>query len=309
MPNPNRAVIDEFRANAGRVGGPFTGADLLLLTAGGVTSPLGYHDEGDRLLVYASNAGRDRDPRWYRRLLDDPVGTVEVGTERYRAVGAALHGAERDRCYREQGERVPAYAEYQRGTGRPIPVVALYRMDHSDRGLAVAVQLVHAHTALRAQLAEVAASTAAAAGADTAASGNSAAGDDIAASTSTDTGTAGSEHAAAGGAASTVGASGGDVFGHCLAWCAEVGEHHRNEDATFPRLLDALPGLAGTVRRLRAEHRTVAEGLRELDRLVAAGDATAVTAARTALGARLDDHFGAEERALLPALDTLPDTW
>jgi deazaflavin-dependent oxidoreductase (nitroreductase family) len=259
MPNPNRAVIDEFRANAGHVGGPFTGADLLLLTAGGVTSPMGYHDDGDRLLVYASNAGRDHDPRWYRSLLADPVGTVEVGTKRYRIVAAALHGAERDRCYREQGERVAAYAEYQRGTHRTIPVVALYRMGHSDRGLAVAVQLVRAHTALRARLAD-------------------GAGDD-------------------------------DLFGHCLAWCAEVGEHHRNEEATFPRLLAALPGLGDAVDRLRAEHRAVAERLRALDALAAAGDATALTTARTALAGRLDDHFGAEERALLPALDTLPDHW
>ncbi|MEV0842174.1 nitroreductase/quinone reductase family protein [Actinocatenispora sera] len=259
MPNPNRAVIDEFRANAGRVGGPFTGADLLLLTAGGITSPIGYHDEGDRLLVYASNAGRDHDPRWYRRLLADPVGHVEVGTDRYRVVAAPLHGAERDRCYREQGERVPAYAAYQRGTDRTIPVVALYRMDHSDRGLAVAVQLVRAHTALRAQLAGAAAA--------------------------------------------------GDVFGHCLAWCAEVGEHHHSEDTTFPRLLAALPDLAGTIDRLRAEHRLVAERLRALDALAAAGDAAGLGAARTELAGQLDEHFGAEERALLPALDTLPDTW
>lgn len=259
MPNPNRVVIDEFRANAGRVGGPFTGADLLLLTTGGATSPVGYHDQGDRLLVYASNAGRDHDPRWYRALLADPVGTVEVGTDRYRVVAAALHGAERDRSYREQGERIPAYADYQRRTGRTIPVVALYRMGHSDRGLAVAVQLVRAHTALRARLAGA--------------------------------------------------ADASDVFGHCLAWCTEVGEHHRNEDATFPRLLGALPELAETIDRLRAEHRTVAEHLRDLDALVAAGEATAVAAARTELAARLDDHFGAEERALLPALNTLPTTW
>ncbi|GAA4208322.1 nitroreductase/quinone reductase family protein [Actinocatenispora rupis] len=154
----NRGVIAEFRANGGRVGGMFAGADLLLLTTTGartgrtVTSPVGYLADGPRLLAFASNAGGDTHPGWYHNLLAQPEVTVEVGTERYPAVAVPLRGAERDRWYAAQGERIPAYAEYQRRTARRIPVVALYRVD-SERGRAVALHLVRVHAALRAQLA------------------------------------------------------------------------------------------------------------------------------------------------------------
>ncbi len=133
MSDYNRAIIDEFRANAGRVGGNWEGRDLLLLTTKGRksgnahTTPMVFTRDGDRLLVYASKAGAPAHPDWYLNLVADPNVVVEVGDEHYDAVATPLEGEERDREYAAQGERFPTFAEYQAKTDRVIPVVALSR--------------------------------------------------------------------------------------------------------------------------------------------------------------------------------------
>ena len=129
----NRHIIEEFRANEGRVGGSFQGAPMLLLTTTGRrtgerrTNPMMYLADGDRLLVFASKGGAPTNPDWYHNLVTNPEVTVEVGTESYQAHATALQGDERDRLYAEQSSRYPGFAEYQRNTSRVIPVVALVR--------------------------------------------------------------------------------------------------------------------------------------------------------------------------------------
>src|SRR5271154_7027351 len=82
----NRAIIDEFRANGGKVGGPFEGAPVLLLTATGAksgerrTTPVMYLPDGERMVIFASKAGAPTNPAWYHNLLANPSATVEVGT-------------------------------------------------------------------------------------------------------------------------------------------------------------------------------------------------------------------------------------
>ena len=133
MSNYNAKVIEEFRANEGRVGGSWEGRDLLLLTTRGrrsgreFTTPMVYTRDGDRLLVYASQGGSPDHPDWYLNLVANPDVVVEVGTERYDAVATPLEGTERDQKYEAQAERVPRFAEYQKMTDRVIPVVALRR--------------------------------------------------------------------------------------------------------------------------------------------------------------------------------------
>ena len=105
------------------------------------------------LLVFASNAGADHDPDWYRNVRADPRVTVEVGTETFEGVALPVEGEERDRLYARQGDLVPAYAEYQRKTSRPIPVVALHRARLDGRAWALGDELVRIHDDLRAQLA------------------------------------------------------------------------------------------------------------------------------------------------------------
>ncbi len=127
----NKQVIQEFRANGGKVGGPFEGASMLILHTTGAKSgrelvtPLVCHVEGDRLLIYASKGGADDNPAWYHNLVANPDVTVERGTETLPMRATVITGEERDRLYAEQVVRAPGFGEYQAKTARIIPVVAL----------------------------------------------------------------------------------------------------------------------------------------------------------------------------------------
>ena len=127
----NRRNIEEFRANHGRLGGPFEGAPVLLLHSKGARSgeervnPVMYMADGDRYLVFASAAGADRNPAWYHNLDDHPNARIEVGDDRIEVHAVELHGAERDAKYAVQAERYPGFAGYERKTTRKIPVLAL----------------------------------------------------------------------------------------------------------------------------------------------------------------------------------------
>jgi deazaflavin-dependent oxidoreductase (nitroreductase family) len=130
----NARIIEEFRANEGKVGGQFQGAPLLLLHTTGARSgqdrvhPVVYLAEGDRLYVFASKAGAPTHPDWYHNLVANPDVTVEVGAETVAARATPLQGEERDRIFRRQAERMAGFEDYQRKAGgRVIPVVALDR--------------------------------------------------------------------------------------------------------------------------------------------------------------------------------------
>jgi deazaflavin-dependent oxidoreductase (nitroreductase family) len=131
MSDWNRKVIEEFRANDGRVGGQFQGAPILLLHTKGAksgkerVSPMMYLDLDGRRFVFASKAGAETNPDWYHNLIAHPDVTVEAGAETYSANAAPVIGVDRDRIYSEQAERYPGFAEYQQKTSRVIPVVEL----------------------------------------------------------------------------------------------------------------------------------------------------------------------------------------
>jgi deazaflavin-dependent oxidoreductase (nitroreductase family) len=130
----NQQIIDEFRANGGKVGGYFAGTTLLLLTTTGAKSgkhtlsPLVCTVDGDRLLIYASAAGEPNNLAWYHNLVANPEVTVELGTETFPARATVITGAERDRLWNEHVARAPNFGEYERKTTRTIPVVALNRV-------------------------------------------------------------------------------------------------------------------------------------------------------------------------------------
>ena len=120
----NKHVIEEFRANNGKVGGMFEGAHLILLTTAGArtgkphTTPTVYLRDGNRYLVFGSNAGGPKHPHWYHNLLANPHLTVELGTEEgavkpFAARAVVLEGEERDHywelwCSRDPGFRASA---------------------------------------------------------------------------------------------------------------------------------------------------------------------------------------------------------
>ena len=129
----NRLIMDEFHANGGKVGGPFAGVPLLLLTTTGAKSgkrstvPVGYAPDGDRLIIFATKGGLPTNPAWYYNLVANPTATVEVGTETFDVTATNITGDERDRLWAAQVERAPVFAEYQAKTTRIIPVIALQR--------------------------------------------------------------------------------------------------------------------------------------------------------------------------------------
>ena len=127
----NAQIIEEFRANEGRVGGMFEGAKLVLLHHTGAKSgkrrinPLGYLSDKGRYVVFASKAGAPTNPHWYHNLRADPNVTIEVGTDTIEVVASEATGEERERLYRTQAARVPQFAEYEKQTDRVIPVIVL----------------------------------------------------------------------------------------------------------------------------------------------------------------------------------------
>jgi deazaflavin-dependent oxidoreductase (nitroreductase family) len=130
----NKAIIDEFRANGGRVGGPFAGGTLLLLHTTGAKSgaervnPLAYTRDGDRYVVIASKAGAPSNPDWYYNVAAHPLVTVEVGTEQFQAQAVIADEPERTRLFEQMAALRPGFLEYQKNTTRILPVIVLTRI-------------------------------------------------------------------------------------------------------------------------------------------------------------------------------------
>jgi deazaflavin-dependent oxidoreductase (nitroreductase family) len=138
MADWNTQVIEEFRANEGRVGGQFEGAPMTLVhhrgrkTGRELVNPMMYlRDDADTdtIYVFASKGGAPTHPDWYSNLVAAGEAEVEVGTEQYPVTVTELTGDERDRVYAEQARRYPGFADYERKTAgvRTIPVLALRR--------------------------------------------------------------------------------------------------------------------------------------------------------------------------------------
>lgn len=130
----NQAVVEEFRANGGEVGGRFTGRNLLLLHTIGKkngeerVNPLAYVRDGDRYVVIASKGGSETHPDWYYNLIARPFVTIELGTESFRVRAAETHEPERSRLYEKMIQMMPAFAEYRQKTLRVIPVFVLTKV-------------------------------------------------------------------------------------------------------------------------------------------------------------------------------------
>jgi deazaflavin-dependent oxidoreductase (nitroreductase family) len=134
----NQGIISEFRANEGRVGGPFEGAPMILVHHVGRTSgkqyttPLVYlPGEGgdDSIYIFASKGGAPTNPDWYGNLIAAGEAAVEVGTSTFVVTITEVAGDERDRIFAEQVKRMPGFGDYAKKTEgiRAIPVLRLTR--------------------------------------------------------------------------------------------------------------------------------------------------------------------------------------
>jgi deazaflavin-dependent oxidoreductase (nitroreductase family) len=127
----NKQVIDEFRANGGKVGGQFDGAPLLLLHTTGAKSgqsrvhPVMYQADGDNHVVFASKAGAPTNPDWYHNLVANPRASIEVGDQTVNVVAKVAEGDDRERLWSLQKQLYPGFADYEAKAGRQIPVVVL----------------------------------------------------------------------------------------------------------------------------------------------------------------------------------------
>ena len=131
----NAKVIDEFRSNDGKVGGPFEDSRVLLLHTTGATSgrerihPMVYQDLDGAVAVFASKAGADTNPAWYHNLVAHPDVTVEIGTETRAFRARTADGQEREQIWEKQKVDAPGFAGYEAKTERVIPVVVLDPID------------------------------------------------------------------------------------------------------------------------------------------------------------------------------------
>jgi deazaflavin-dependent oxidoreductase (nitroreductase family) len=129
----NKKIIEEFRANNGKVGGQFANTSLLLLHTTGAKSgkprinPVAYTTDGDRLIISASKGGAPTNPDWYYNLVANPKVDIEVGTEEFRAKAQIAKEPERTQLYEQMAAKYPGFAEYEHKTERTIPVITLTR--------------------------------------------------------------------------------------------------------------------------------------------------------------------------------------
>ncbi|WP_431954212.1 nitroreductase/quinone reductase family protein [Nocardia lijiangensis] len=287
-------VIDEFRANAGTVGGPFQGSSLLLLTTVGArtrrrhTTPLGYIDIDGKRLVVASAGGADRNPAWLHNLRAHPVVRVEVGSETYPATTAVLSGAVRDRFWDEVVRKHPGYGDYQQMTARVIPLVEIRPLPSRhglDRVRGMGDFLQEVHQWLSAELDLVLAQV-----------------DAIIATADAITPMnlpPRTLHA--------------QMLERCVVFCGALERHHMGEDfGAFPMVAEAFPALAPTLEQLRAEHVVVAEinaSIRDLleGYTPGASDPRELRVELHGLVVRLREHFAFEEHTILDALNAVAD--
>jgi len=127
----NKKIIEEFRTNAGKVGGRFENTPLLLLHTTGAKSrlervnPVAYITDHEKLVIVASKGGAPTNPDWYYNIVANPEVSVEVGTEQFQAKATVTKEPERTRLYKKMATVNPGFAEYKRKTDRVIPVITL----------------------------------------------------------------------------------------------------------------------------------------------------------------------------------------
>ena len=131
----NQRIVEEFRANDGKVGAPFAGLPLVLLHHTGAKSglervnPLAYQRLGDdSFAIFASKGGATTNPDWFHNLMANPSASIEIGRERYDVTARVATDEERQRIWEAQKQAFPNFAEYETTAGgREIPVVVLDR--------------------------------------------------------------------------------------------------------------------------------------------------------------------------------------
>ena len=132
MDNRNSGIIDEFRANEGKVGGGFEGRPLLLLHHKGArtgaerVSPLMYQQLDGAYAIFASKGGAETNPDWFHNLRAYPKVAIEIGTDKIDVTARVARGTEQNEIWERQKREYPQFADYEQKTSREqIPVIVL----------------------------------------------------------------------------------------------------------------------------------------------------------------------------------------
>ncbi|MFE7427944.1 nitroreductase/quinone reductase family protein [Streptomyces sp. NPDC057545] len=284
-----QGIIDEFRANKGKVGGMFEGSSLCLLTTTGArtgkprTQPLGLMQVDGVDLVVASAGGAPTHPAWYHNIRKNPIVTVEKGSRAFRAIASIPPGEERDRLFGAIVEQEPGYGEYQTKTDRVIPVVALHPVDLApDRVKHLGDELVEMHDWLRGELKDLRKRI-----------------DDVVDGTADDV------------TAPAEGNVVAELRSHCLDFCHALHIHHAGEDiGAFPVLRERFPALEPVLDKFAEEHKVVVELQNRIKELVEdftpdRDDPVRLRMEVEDLATRLEAHFDEEELQLVTALNAM----
>ncbi|MFE9861074.1 nitroreductase/quinone reductase family protein [Streptomyces sp. NPDC005780] len=288
-------VIEEFRAHRGKVGGPFEGRDLALLTttsaASGTprTTVLGYVRRGESLMIIGSGSGTPNHPGWYHDLLAHPVVGVEIGTRNLQMLAVPDQGAHSEELLDHTLPAVHGTGAHPASAVRVPLVVVLEAADPEEwegrpREIrTLADKVMEVHTWLRGQLRQVKAETDAHFAARAAHQGPG-------------------EPPAPG--------LGLQIRQRCLAFCQALEFHHTSEDDhLFPGIARYHPELGAVFDRLRDEHRTVARIQNDLAVLLAGvgiADPQRFRTELAAMSAELNTHFDYEEKEIVPLLADVP---
>ena len=130
----NDKTIDEFRSNAGKVGGYFEGAPMVLIHHIGARSgtervnPLVYLPDAEDMVIAGTKGGAPTNPDWYHNLKAHPRITVEVGTATFGVEATEVTGNQRDELWRRLVELRPGMAAYESKTSRVFPMFRLTRI-------------------------------------------------------------------------------------------------------------------------------------------------------------------------------------
>lgn len=285
----NQPIIDEFRANGGKVGGMFEGSTLALLTTVGArsglprTSPVGWMEINSEAVVVGSAGGAPFNPSWYYNLVANPWLTVEVRDEKFQALAHVTQGEEREALWKKVIEIAPGYADYQKQTTRTIPVVVLRRQEQPDgsrvRGLGAELEEIHAW--MRQEMATLRREV----------------DDYVVGRSASVTGVRHSRDLAT------------QLHTRCLTYCKSLTVHHTGEDDhAFPALKQRFPALEPILTKLREEHVVVARLNEEIEFLVAdldQRDPEILRAELDRLATALETHFQYEEDTMVAALNAM----
>jgi deazaflavin-dependent oxidoreductase (nitroreductase family) len=127
-----------IRLSRGRLGSRLGTQTILILHTVGRTSgqertiPIAYFDHEGRVLIVASNWGKDKNADWYLNLKKTPHASLEINGKVLPVAAREAQGEEYATLWGFVTERHPPYLKYQKMTRRHIPIMVFEQINECD---------------------------------------------------------------------------------------------------------------------------------------------------------------------------------